>query len=550
MGDGFRHAADPPWDRSTRRWSDAGDYYPKELPEFPCKEWGDQTACECQHQGGCAREFEIELAETKPDFWVFLELGAFRGKQATIEIDALPENSPVLDSIEQGDQIKGSENLYREALGPSFISLHAAAGTMTPTGWCSSRASTTCTTNTILTVGLGATCTGATPSAVIWCIGENCQSPFIRTGSVTGPFPGARWWMTGTRRGLPGVQNRLSSPPSPAPGRGECIVFSNDRGRTWTEYTGNPVVKHAGRDPRLLWYAPSRHWVMAVYDEFEKGRYIAFYTSTDLKNWQFQSRIEGFFECPDLFELPLDGDPGNKKWVLSDASSHYMVGSFDGKVFTPETPNIQGHRGDAFYAAQTFSNIPSREGRCIQIGWGRIPTPGMPFNQMMFFPCRLALHTTPDGPRLAWQPVHEVSRLVAKTHRLREVRLRPGEEPLADIHGDLFDIRAEFEPKEAQRIVFDLGGIPATYDATKHELLCQDCVNDLPLHNGRVALRILLDRASIEVFGDDGLLYMPMKATEPHRTQSLGFRAEGGEAFVHSLEVDELRSAWERAAQR
>src|SRR5262249_40907738 len=76
-------------------------------------------------------------------------------------------------------------------------------------------------------------------------------------------------------------------------GRGECIAFSNDRGRTWTDYPGNPVVKHAGRDPKLLWHAPSKRWVMAVYDEHDRKQWIAFYSSPDLKSWQFQSRIEG-----------------------------------------------------------------------------------------------------------------------------------------------------------------------------------------------------------------------------------------------------------------
>src|SRR6185295_14840190 len=94
-------------------------------------------------------------------------------------------------------------------------------------------------------------------------------------------------------------------------GRGECIIYSNDRGRTWTEHEGNPVVKHQGRDPKLVWDAPSRRWVMALYDEFEKKQWITFHTSSDLKRWEFASRIEGFYECPDLFELPLKN---TSKW--------------------------------------------------------------------------------------------------------------------------------------------------------------------------------------------------------------------------------------------
>ena len=127
------------------------------------------------------------------------------------------------------------------------------------------------------------------------------------------------------------------------------------------------MVKHAGRDPKLLWHTASKRWVMAVYDEKDGKRWIAFYTSPDLKTWAYRSRIEGFYECPDLFELRVDGDPKKVKWVLTAASSDYMVGAFDGEKFTPETKMIKGHRGRGFYAAQTFSDAP--KGRVIQIGW-------------------------------------------------------------------------------------------------------------------------------------------------------------------------------------
>src|ERR1019366_3105133 len=93
-------------------------------------------------------------------------------------------------------------------------------------------------------------------------------------------------------------------------GRGECIVHSGDGGLTWTEFEGNPVLKHSGRDPRLLWHEPTRRWIMAVYDERDGKQWIAFHSSPDLKTWKAEGRIEGFFECPDLFELPVAGRTG------------------------------------------------------------------------------------------------------------------------------------------------------------------------------------------------------------------------------------------------
>jgi fructan beta-fructosidase len=97
-------------------------------------------------------------------------------------------------------------------------------------------------------------------------------------------------------------------------GRGECIIWSNDRGRTWNEFADNPVARHQGRDPRLLWHEPTKRWVMAVYDEGEKRQSIDFFSSADLKAWTHESRIDGFFECPDLFELPVKGHSNQKLW--------------------------------------------------------------------------------------------------------------------------------------------------------------------------------------------------------------------------------------------
>src|SRR5439155_10796040 len=180
-------------------------------------------------------------------------------------------------------------------------------------------------------------------------------------------------------------------------GRGECIVYSNDRGRAWSEYSGNPVVKHAGRDPRLLWHAATKQWVMAVYHESGKKQEIAFHTSPDLKTWTFRSAIDGFYECPDLFELAAEGDASKSRWVLSAADGRYLLGSFDGTEFKPEGAKQAVWYGN-FYAPQSFSNAPDR--RRIQIGWARgSDFPGMPFNQQMSIPVELQLKSTDDGLR-------------------------------------------------------------------------------------------------------------------------------------------------------
>jgi sucrose-6-phosphate hydrolase SacC (GH32 family) len=283
---------------------------------------------------------------------------------------------------------------------------------------------------------------------------------------------------------------------------------------------------------------------MAVYDEWQGKRCIAFHTSADLKRWQFQSRIEGFFECPDLFELPVDANPTNKLWVLTAASSEYMVGKFEGRQFTPQTPKLPGHRGDAFYAAQTYSDIPARDGRRIQIGWATIATPDMPFNQMMAFPCELTLRSTAEGERLCFQPVRELERLHAGRHAWSPLSLEPGTNVLSGIRGDLVELRAQFKVGNQGEVRFVIRGVPVVYDAAKQELICKDRRNPLRPVDGKVRLQILVDRTSLEIFGNDGLLYMPMAAGFSPQDHSLALTVADAAVSLDSLDVYEMQSVW------
>ena len=193
----------------------------------------------------------------------------------------------------------------------------------------------------------------------------------------------------------------------------QCIAYSLDKGRTFTKYEGNPVIDSKAkwnskdtRDPKVFWYAPGKHWVMVLNER--DGHSI--YNSADLKNWEYKSHVTGFWECPELFELPVDGDKNHTKWVMYGASGTYMLGSFDGQTYTPEAGKYYYYTG-SMYAAQTYSNIPAGDGRRIQIGWGRISHDGMPFNGMMLLPNELTLRTTSKGVRLFSVPVRETEQL-------------------------------------------------------------------------------------------------------------------------------------------
>ncbi|NIL97818.1 MAG: hypothetical protein GTO62_12010, partial [Planctomycetales bacterium] len=115
-------------------------------------------------------------------------------------------------------------------------------------------------------------------------------------------------------------------------------------------------MNEAERDPKIFRHEPSGKWIMVLW--VDKGQ-ARFFTSDNLLQWTHASdfHAEGFFECPDMVALPVDGDPQQVKWVLYDAAFNYWIGMFDGKTFTAESGPHQGDRGANFYAAQTWNNL-------------------------------------------------------------------------------------------------------------------------------------------------------------------------------------------------
>jgi sucrose-6-phosphate hydrolase SacC (GH32 family) len=328
----------------------------------------------------------------------------------------------------------------------------------------------------------------------------------------------------------------------------QCLACSTDGGQSFTKYAGNPVVKQitpGNRDPKVFWHAPSGRWVMTLYVELAGKHTIHLLTSPNLKDWTVRSHVAGFFECPDLFELPVDGEQGRSRWVLTAASSEYMVGRFDGVHFSPETPKLPGHRGRGFYAAQTFSDIPPQDGRRIQIGWLQAPSPGMPFNQCMSVPLELKLVTTSEGPRLTHTPIRELEVLRTRTTKAGPLRLRPGDaNPLAAASGELLDVVAVLEPEKSAVVTLTVRGVPVTYETEKQELVVNGHRAPAPLRSGKLDLRILADRTAFEVFASGGRTYVPMPVIPKADNRTVGVTVQGGEVQFQALDAHEVRSIW------
>jgi fructan beta-fructosidase len=170
----------------------------------------------------------------------------------------------------------------------------------------------------------------------------------------------------GTRKNPPMVAIYTSAYPDD---QEQSLAYSTDRGRTWTKYAGNPVLDDPDRefrDPKVFWYAPERKWVMVLAKAVQ--RKVGIYASEDLKSWEHLSdfgpanAVAGIWECPDLFQLPVDGDRRTKKWVMAvslnpgsiagGSGTQYFVGDFDGTRF--EADNVQPYTPPAGEVFEDF----------------------------------------------------------------------------------------------------------------------------------------------------------------------------------------------------
>jgi sucrose-6-phosphate hydrolase SacC (GH32 family) len=235
----------------------------------------------------------------------------------------------------------------------------------------------------------------------------------------------------------------------------------------------------------------------------------------------------------------VDGDKNNARWVVYAADAKYTIGRFDGEVFTPEQQGKQQVHWGNYYASQTFNDSP--DGRKIQIGWGRIEMPGMPFNQMMTFPCELTLRTTPEGIRMFARPVKEIETLHARSHVCQGAALTADKPLRMPVAGDLFDIRAEFQAGSAKALGLTIGGRKIVYD------VAQKTLEGMPLSpvDGKIQIQLLVDRSSLEVCGNQGRVYQTCEFRAAGPIQAVEAWCDGAEARLSRLEVHELKSAWE-----
>jgi sucrose-6-phosphate hydrolase SacC (GH32 family) len=341
----------------------------------------------------------------------------------------------------------------------------------------------------------------------------------------------------------------------------QAAAYSTDKGRTFTLVNdGGPIVPNQGfdnaeRDPKVFWHDASKKWVMVLWvkrgakkgtSEEKLGR-VRFFTSDNMVEWGVASDFQRdwVFECMDFVELPVDGDENNKKWLLYDASFDYEIGEFDGRTFTTDKKVFQGDFGENFYAAQSFNNSPDE--RTVMIGWMRIGNKespflkaDMPFNQQMSFPTTMELRSTPDGIRLYRLPVEEIVKLYVNSHKFKNIKGSELAGKLSGVEAELIDMSIDFIPTGS--LTLTIRGIEVKYNKRKEEFIIGKSSIAAPAVDGKVKLRLLLDRASIELFANDGAAVATSYAVPAADNKSISISA-ADDVKINSIIINELKSS-------
>ena len=490
------------------------------------------------------RSFVIRLA-ANPEYWVFCDMSALNGQTITISYEG---DQAGMSKIYQDDAIEGQQSIYKEASRPQY---HFT----TRRGW------------------------NNDPNGLVFYEGEYHlfyqHNPYERewgnmhwghavshdllhweelpialypdrhgtmfSGSAVIDYDNTSGFGKGNIPPMVAIYT-ADNPEKQI----QCIAYSLDKGRNWIKYDGNPVIDSKEkwnskdtRDPKVFWYKQGKHWIMVLNER--DGHSI--YSSSNLKDWKYESHTTGFWECPEFFELPVDGNPANTKWVMYGASGTYMIGRFYGRKFTPEHGKYYYTTG-SIYAAQTFTNIPVSDGRRIQIGWGRISHPGMAFNSQMNLPTVLTLKTTNDGIRLFSEPVKEVDALQEQGQQWILLTAQQANELMSQYkEKDYLRIKTTIKLSHATTAGLYLNGQELVNYDMNHNQINHVFYSPDDMTSMEITADIFIDKTSVEVFIDHGAYSYSMER-KARENNTEGFRFRGNNIEIKNLEVYIMKSIW------
>ncbi len=370
----------------------------------------------------------------------------------------------------------------------------------------------------------------------------------------------------------------------------QSLAASNDDGMTFKKFSGNPVItlESEARDPNFFWNEETGEWNMVLAHALD--REMLFFTSPDLRNWTLQSSFgrglgaqDGVWECPDLFELPVDGEDATK-WVLlcninpggpfGGSAIQYFIGDWDGKTFTADTdakgnvPTKWLDYGKDNYAAVSWNNAP--DSRRTIIGWmsnwqyaAEVPT--IQFRSANTLPRDVKLFRGEDGQiYAATEPAPELTALRDKlTVSVGRVSVGSSAKDytLPSSNGGVCEIELECEAQKADSVTFTISNkkgnrIVMVYDPSKHTMSMdrrESGITDFSASfpavtyaptfesNGKITIRAFLDRSSLELFGNDGRFVMTNLVFPEDPYTTLSISSAGGKAIVKNLKIYSIK---------
>lgn len=311
---------------------------------------------------------------------------------------------------------------------------------------------------------------------------------------------------------------------------GNRILESDDGGYSFRQFSVNTA---GAGDPKVFWHEESKRYISVTLRHDICSYAIS--SSPDLVHWEAESIIGHFWECPDMAKFRIEGTD-TWKWILNGADGAYMIGEFDGHVFTPDP--IDPDRVDQYvpvmkrtetfsnkyngvyvdkrvpeewkrwytvYAFQWFANVP--DDRHVRMGWFRVnyDEVGMLFNQAMCFPQEVTLKHTPMGLRLCTQPIKEIADYYT------DCRTEEGENPCVTLpSGPAFDVSVECEAGATVH----LGNYTMGYSAADKRITVTQADGHsftLPFvdDKGKIRIRALFDVMMCELYFGDGEVYFP-----------------------------------------
>ncbi|WP_233204071.1 glycoside hydrolase family 32 protein [Halegenticoccus soli] len=356
------------------------------------------------------------------------------------------------------------------------------------------------------------------------------------------------------------------------------IAYSTDNGETVHKYDGNPVIpSDVGdfRDPNPFWYDPDESWRMVVSRvQSTDGRPagIEIYSSENFVDWAYESTyrsgVEGW-ECPSLIELPVEG-ANDTRWVLpvspmEPRSVEFHVGHFTGTDFIAENI-VRADYGYDFYATQCWGNTPTERG--LNIAWMNNweyamegPNPG--WRGAMTVPRTVTLKDRGETTDVRQHPADEITATRTKTLvELDSEIITPSKDPLAkqEVEGRTVELIGTIDPLSSDRV-----GLRVRQGDTQESVISYDVVEEVlhfdrtnageffdagyygtssmpmePLDDGTIALRVLIDRCSVEVFANNGRRTMTNLVYPDWNSTGISLFAEEGAAKVEHLIAYEL----------